>query len=55
MAKHDKLVERFLSKPKDFTWQELVKLLHGFGYELTSSGKTAGSRTRFVHAERPAV
>jgi hypothetical protein len=32
MARRDKLLLRFLSKPKDFTWQELVSLLEGFGY-----------------------
>lgn len=26
MARRDKLLLRFLSKPKDFTWQELVTL-----------------------------
>jgi hypothetical protein len=32
MARRGKLLLRFLSKPKDFTWQELVALLEGLGY-----------------------
>lgn len=49
MSKNDKLVLKFLSKPKDFTFSELVKLLNYFGYEEVPKGKTAGSRRAFVH------
>lgn len=55
MSKQDKLVSRFLTKPRDFSWQELVKLLGGFGYVSVSAGKTGGSRMRFVHAEHPPI
>lgn len=55
MTKYEKLINRFLSKPKDFTWQELIKLLAGFGYELVSSGKTGGSRARFIHTDYPPI
>lgn len=55
MTKRDKLIERFLSKPKDFSWQELVKLLVGLGYHLAVSGKTGGSRMRFVHELYPPI
>lgn len=51
MTKHNKLINRFSLKPKDFTWMELVKLLNGFGYELVTAGKTSGSRMRFIHDE----
>lgn len=51
MAQIDKLIARFQSKPKDFTWNELTKLLVEFGYQETQSGKTSGSRVRFVHQE----
>jgi hypothetical protein len=30
MTKIDKLRKRFISKPKDFTWDELKALLTGF-------------------------
>ena len=53
MSKNNKLIERFLSKPKDFTWDELVKLLAIFGYEeQNSKGKTGGSRRKFVDVDR---
>ena len=52
MSKAEKLLKRFLSKPKDFTYDELKRLLAGFGYENISTGKTAGSRVAFIHPER---
>jgi hypothetical protein len=33
MTKREKLIERFLTEPKDFSWEELVNILNGFGYE----------------------
>jgi hypothetical protein len=48
MTQSDKLKKRFLSKPKDFSWIELRKLLCGLGYEETHAGKTSGSRVRFM-------
>ncbi len=33
MSKHQKLLDRFKEEPKDFTWNELVRLLTGLGYE----------------------
>ena len=48
MSKFDKLLERFLSKPKDFTYQELKSLLNGFGYIESNKGKTSGSRVSFI-------
>jgi len=47
MTRHDKLLKRLLSKPKDFSFDELVKLLGGFGYEMVNKGKTSGSRVAF--------
>jgi len=51
MSKKEKLLERFRSRPKDFTWQELVSLLGFFGFEGVSKGKTTGSRRAFINAE----
>lgn len=50
MAKVDKLKERLLSKPSDFTWDELVTLLGHFGYREINTGKTGGSRRKFAEA-----
>jgi hypothetical protein len=49
MSKQEKLFKRFLSKPKDFTYDELKTLLRGMGYEEVSSGKTSGSRVAFYN------
>jgi hypothetical protein len=51
MSKFEKILERFLSRPKDFTYQELITLLHGFGYSETNKGKTSGSRVSFIHTK----
>lgn len=55
MSKFEKLIDRFLEKPTDFTWQELIRLLTGLGYKEAGSGKTGGSRTRFIHNEYPTI
>jgi hypothetical protein len=47
MGTHEKLLERFLRLPKDFTWDELTKLLRKYGYEQNNKGKTSGSRVVF--------
>lgn len=49
MSKADKLLERFLSKPKDFTFDELAKLLRRFGYEEAKTGRTSGARVAFYN------
>ena len=51
MTKFEKLRKRFLSKPTDFTFSEIKKLLNSFGYIEIKSGKTAGSRAAFYNDE----
>jgi predicted RNA binding protein YcfA (HicA-like mRNA interferase family) len=48
MSKQEKALRRLLSKPKDFTWSELVTVLTGLGYMLE---KGSGSRRRFFHPQ----
>ncbi|MBS1665062.1 MAG: type II toxin-antitoxin system HicA family toxin [Bacteroidetes bacterium] len=48
MSKLEKLVQRLLSIPKDFTWEELIKLLAQLGYLELKKGKTGGSRRKFA-------
>lgn len=55
MSRRDKLVVRLRGKPKDFTWDELVRLLEGLGYSEAASSKTEGSRRRFLHATAPTI
>jgi hypothetical protein len=33
--------------PKDFTFDEACSLLESYGYVMSSSGKTSGSRVKF--------
>jgi hypothetical protein len=47
MGTKEKLIERFKRSPKDFTWEELVRLFQLLGFTLVSRGKTSGSRMKF--------
>jgi hypothetical protein len=47
LSKKEKLVARLISRPKDFTFEELTSLLGCFGYKQESSGRTSGSRVVF--------
>jgi len=49
MSKAEKLIARLLSRPKDFTYEELRKLLRHLGYSESQSGKTSGSRVAFLN------
>ena len=51
MGKSDKLLKRLISKPKDFTYDELKRLLSSYGYEVAKTGKTSGSRVAFINHE----
>lgn len=44
MSSFEKLQTRFLSTPKDFSYDELKRLLSGFGYK---EQQRSGSRTVF--------
>jgi hypothetical protein len=48
MSQKSKLIARFLSIPADLTWDEMVALLKFYDYNEINTGKTAGSRKRFV-------
>lgn len=47
MSSKDELITRFLSIPKDFTYEEVVRLFAVFGYTEFSKGRTSGSRVQF--------
>ncbi|HLV43841.1 MAG TPA: type II toxin-antitoxin system HicA family toxin [Aggregatilineales bacterium] len=55
MSRRDKLIARLKARPKDFTWDELVRLLEALGYVEARTGKTGGSRRRFLHPTAPAI
>jgi hypothetical protein len=61
MSKQEKVIRRLVSKPKDFTWAELVSLMTAFGFEMersSGSGRKfiypATEATLFLHEPHPA-
>jgi hypothetical protein len=55
MSKKEKLLKRFLARPRDFTFDELEALLRIFGFSRYEGGRTSGSRVRFVHRLHPPI
>lgn len=55
MSKIEKLITRLKSEPKDFTWDELTKVLAHFGYTEMKKGKTGGSRRKFVNQQNAII
>ncbi len=51
MSKRDKLIDRFLSMPSDFHFDEMVRLLRYFGFDEIKKGKTSGSRVKFINED----
>ena len=51
MSTRDKLKNRFLSLPNDFTFEELVRLFASIGYEFDNKGKSSGSRVAFINKD----
>ena len=47
MSRLEKLKERILSKPKDYTYTEAKNLLRQLGFEEKNKGRTSGSRVAF--------
>ena len=52
MGTKEKLRERFLKMPLDFTFDEMQRLLEGYGYERSNKGKTSGSRLIFKNEDK---
>lgn len=48
MGQKDKLIKKLRSRPKTFTFDDMVKLLGSFGMECSNKGKTSGSRVMFT-------
>jgi hypothetical protein len=51
VSKKDKLIQRFVSLPSDFHYDEVVRLLNYFGFTEVKKGKTSGSRVKFVSGD----
>lgn len=52
MAQMDKLIARFKSRPKDFTYDEFKRLLKGLGFQEIQG---SGSRVKFFHQEKNCI
>lgn len=51
MSSKDKLIKKLKSNPKDFTWDELTRLLGHLGFKEKMQGKTTGSGRKFFNAK----
>lgn len=52
MNKKDKLLKRFCTQPKDFTFDELVTVFSNCGFSISNKGNTSGSRIEFYNEEK---
>ena len=55
MSRSDKLQERIKRVPADFTWDELMYFLASLGYDQISTGKTSGSRRKFINEKKEII
>ena len=53
MGKKEKLIMRLKMKPKDFTFEEMETLLISLGFKKCKTGKTGGSRIKYLRAGVP--
>lgn len=51
VTKHEKLLEKLLRLPKDFTYDELCTLLIKLGYSKAERGRTSGSAVMFYNSK----
>ncbi|WP_390888322.1 type II toxin-antitoxin system HicA family toxin [Comamonas testosteroni] len=51
MSKQEKMLIKMcrVPPPSDLRWDDMVTVLEALGYEQYKTGKTGGSRRRFVH------
>ncbi len=55
MGTKEKLLNRFKSFPRDFTWDEMSRLLISLGYIPHNKGKTSGSRVIFKGEDKTPI
>ena len=53
MSTHQKLVHRLESKPRDFRWSEVRKIMKKLGYKETQAGKTGHAMHTPITLDRP--
>lgn len=55
MSSRQKMLNRLLLRPKDYTYSELRTLLGKLGYMEDNKGKTSGSRVSFYNKQKKVV
>jgi hypothetical protein len=55
MSKKEKLINRFLSMPAEFHYDEIVILLSYYGFKEVKKGKTSGSRVKFENIDGDSI
>ena len=55
MGQKEKLIRKLKSGPKDFTFDDALRLLGFFDYSISNKGKTSGSRVMFTSAIHPPI
>jgi len=53
MGVKEKLIKRLKSKPKDFTYDEMITALKSLGFIIVKTGKTGGSRVKLKRGNIP--
>jgi len=51
MSIQDKRLERLLSIPNDYTYEEAKAILRIYGFQEDNKGKTSGSRVKFYRED----
>lgn len=52
MGTKEKLIERFRKQPRDFTYDEMIRLFKVLGFKLSNKGATSGSRVEFYDSAK---
>lgn len=52
MNRQEKLLKRFATLPKDFTFEEVISLFRIYGFTIDNKGATSGSRVIFRNEEK---
>ena len=55
MGQKEKLIRKLKSGTRSFTYNDTIKLLSLLSYEISSKGKTSGSRVMFVSSLHPPI
>lgn len=55
VSQKEKLEQKLLSHPRDFTFEDASRLVGYYGYSLSDKGRTSGSRVAFMSPDHPPI